>query len=39
VLFSLADGLGMRMLVEPERDFGATVGGALLAAGALVRPG
>ena len=38
VLFSLADGLGMRMLVEPERDFGATVGAALLAAGALVRP-
>jgi AcrR family transcriptional regulator len=38
VLFSLADGLGMRMLVEPERDYGATVGGALLAAGALVRP-
>jgi AcrR family transcriptional regulator len=38
VLFSLADGLGMRMLVEPERDFGATVAGALLAAGALVRP-
>jgi AcrR family transcriptional regulator len=38
VLFSLADGLGMRMLAEPERDFGATVGAATRAARALVRP-
>ena len=37
-LFSLADGLGMRMLIAPERDFAPTVGAALLAAGALVRP-
>jgi AcrR family transcriptional regulator len=38
ILFSLADGLGMRMLIAPERDFAPTVGAALLAAGALVRP-
>jgi AcrR family transcriptional regulator len=38
VLFSLADGLAMRMLAEPERDFGATVAAATRAARALVRP-
>ena len=38
ILFSLADGLGMRMLIASERDFAPTVGAALLAAGALVRP-
>jgi AcrR family transcriptional regulator len=38
VLFSIADGLAMRMLVEPERDFGATVAVAVRAARALVQP-
>jgi hypothetical protein len=28
----------MRMLIAPERDFTPTVGAALLAASALVRP-
>jgi AcrR family transcriptional regulator len=37
VLFSLADGLGMRMLAEPERDFEPTIVAALVAAAALVR--
>jgi AcrR family transcriptional regulator len=37
VLFSLADGLAMRMLAEPERDFGATVAAATRAARVLVR--
>jgi AcrR family transcriptional regulator len=36
VLFSLADGLGMRMLAEPERDFEPTLEAALRAATALV---
>ena len=36
VLFSLADGLGMRMLAEPERDFEPTLDAALRAATALV---
>jgi AcrR family transcriptional regulator len=38
VLFAIADGLAMRMLVEPERDFGATVEAAVRAARALVVP-
>jgi AcrR family transcriptional regulator len=38
VLFSIADGLAMRMLAEPERDFGPTVAAAVRAAGALVLP-
>ena len=38
VLFSLADGLGMRMLAEPGRDFEPTLVAALAAASALVRP-
>jgi AcrR family transcriptional regulator len=38
VLFSIADGLAMRMLAEPTRDFGATVETAVRAARALVRP-
>jgi AcrR family transcriptional regulator len=36
VLFSLADGLGMRMLAEPERDFEPTLTAGLTAAAALV---
>jgi AcrR family transcriptional regulator len=36
VLFSIADGLGMRMLAEPARDFGPTVAAAIRAARALV---
>src|SRR5215212_25094 len=36
VLFSLADGLAMRMLAEPARDFGPALAAALGAAGALV---
>jgi AcrR family transcriptional regulator len=36
VLFSIADGLAMRMLAEPGRDFGATVETAVRAARALV---
>jgi AcrR family transcriptional regulator len=38
VLFSIGDGLAMRMLAEPGRDFGATVAAAVRAAGALVQP-
>jgi hypothetical protein len=38
VLFALADGLAMRMLAEPQRDFGATMATALSAARALVLP-
>jgi AcrR family transcriptional regulator len=38
VLFSLADGLAMRMLAEPGRDFGPTVEVAVRAARALVLP-
>jgi AcrR family transcriptional regulator len=38
VLFSIADGLAMRMLVEPGRDFGPTVATAVRAARALVQP-
>jgi hypothetical protein len=37
VLFSLADGLGMRMLAEPERDFEPAIGAALVMASTLVR--
>ena len=36
VLFSIADGLAMRMLAEPGRDFGPTVETATRAARALV---
>jgi hypothetical protein len=36
VLFSIADGLGMRMLADPDRDFGPTVAAATRAARALV---
>jgi AcrR family transcriptional regulator len=36
VLFALADGLAMRMLAEPGRDYGEPLGVALLAARALV---
>ena len=36
VLFALADGLAMRMLAEPDRDYGEPLGVALLAARALV---
>jgi AcrR family transcriptional regulator len=38
VLFALADGLAMRMLAEPQRDFRATMATALSAARALVLP-
>ena len=38
VLFSIADGLAMRMLAEPGRDFGLTVAAAVRAARALVQP-
>jgi len=38
VLFSLADGLAMRMLAEPARDYGAALAMALTAARALVLP-
>jgi AcrR family transcriptional regulator len=38
VLFSIADGLAMRMLAEPARDFGPTVTAAVRAARALVLP-
>jgi AcrR family transcriptional regulator len=38
VLFAIADGLAMRMLAEPGRDFGATVEAAVRAARALVLP-
>jgi AcrR family transcriptional regulator len=36
VLFALADGLAMRMLAEPERDYGATMAMALTGARALI---
>ena len=39
VLFSIADGLAMRMLAEPGRDFGPTVETATRAARALVLAG
>jgi AcrR family transcriptional regulator len=39
VLFAIADGLAMRMLAEPGRDFGATIATAVRAAQALVLPG
>jgi AcrR family transcriptional regulator len=39
VLFSIADGLAMRMLAEPGRDYGPTLAAAVRAAGALVLPG
>ena len=35
-LFALADGLAMRMLAEPERDFTATVAAAIAGARALL---
>jgi AcrR family transcriptional regulator len=35
-LFSLADGLAMRMLAEPERDFSATIAAAIASARALL---
>lgn len=36
VLFSLGDGLALRMLAEPERDFGATVQAGVVAVRALL---
>ncbi len=38
MLFSLADGLAMRMLAEPRRDYGRAIATALRAARALVLP-
>jgi AcrR family transcriptional regulator len=36
VLFSLGDGIALRMLAEPGRDFAASVGAAVLAVRALI---
>ncbi|HWF31749.1 MAG TPA: TetR family transcriptional regulator C-terminal domain-containing protein, partial [Solirubrobacteraceae bacterium] len=36
ILFSLADGLVLRMLAEPDRDFTATVQAGILAVRALL---
>jgi AcrR family transcriptional regulator len=36
ILFSLGDGFALRMLVEPERDFGATIQAGILCARALL---
>ncbi len=38
VLFSLGDGLAMRMIAEPERDYGPALGTSEQAARALVLP-
>jgi AcrR family transcriptional regulator len=38
VLFAIADGLAMRMLAEPARDFAPTIAAAVRAARALVSP-
>ena len=38
ILFALADGLAMRMLAEPERDYGPALAVAVTAARALVLP-
>jgi hypothetical protein len=35
-LFSLGDGLALRMLAEPERDFSATIAAAIAGARALL---
>jgi AcrR family transcriptional regulator len=37
ILFSLADGLALRMLLEPERDFTATMRAGIAAASALLK--
>jgi AcrR family transcriptional regulator len=37
VLFSLADGIGLRMLAEPGRDFTETIGAAVVAVRALIQ--
>jgi AcrR family transcriptional regulator len=39
VLFVLADGVAMRMLVEPDRDFAATLGAGVTCARALLADG
>jgi hypothetical protein len=36
ILFSLGDGFALRMLAEPDRDFGATVQAGIAAARALL---
>ncbi len=36
VIFSVGDGVAMRMLAEPERDFSATVRAAILCVRALL---
>ena len=36
ILFSLGDGVALRMLAEPDRDFGATVGAGIVAVRALL---
>jgi AcrR family transcriptional regulator len=38
VLFSLADGLALRMLSEPEHDYGPTIEAGVLAVRQLIRP-
>ena len=38
VLFSLADGLALRMLSEPEHDYGPTVEAGVTAVRSLIRP-
>src|SRR5688572_8067935 len=39
VLFVLADGVAMRMLIEPDRDFAATLGAGVTCARALLADG
>ena len=38
VLFSLADGLALRMLSEPDHDYGPTIEAGVLAVRQLIRP-
>ena len=36
ILFSLGDGVALRMLSEPDRDFGPTISAGILCARALL---
>jgi AcrR family transcriptional regulator len=38
VLFSIADGLAMRMLAEPDHDYGPTIEAGILALTPLIKP-
>jgi hypothetical protein len=38
-LFALGDGMSMRMLIEPERDFAATLRAGITCARALLTDG